>query len=211
MDFSDNQKEGASRRLTGLIVVALLHIAIVYALVTGLARKVVEVIRPPVETRIIEDVKLPPPQDKAPPPPKFAPPPPAYIPPPEINIQQPLSAQQNAITSVTTAPPPVQAAPRPAPAAVIRVPPVIDAARSCQPPEYPVASRRNEETGTVTLRFLIGVDGKVVESNVESSSGYPRLDEAARRALGHCQFKAGTVDGKPEQSWARLQYVWKLE
>ena len=211
MDFSDNQKEGAPRRMTGLIVVVLLHIAIVYALVTGLARKVVDVIKPPVETRIIAEVKLPPPEKAPPPVPKIAPPPPAFIPPPEVNIQVPVLAQQNTITAVTTTPPPVQPAPRPAPVAVVRVAPVIDAARSCQPPEYPAAARRNEETGTVTLRFLIGEDGKVVESNIEASSGYPRLDEAARRALGHCQFKAGTVDGKPEQSWARLQYVWKLE
>jgi len=53
-------------------------------LVTGLARKVGDVIKPPVETRIIEDAK-PPPQDTPPPPS-------AYIPSPEVNIQLPLSA-----------------------------------------------------------------------------------------------------------------------
>lgn len=209
MDFSHNQSEGAPRRLTGLVVVTLFHVAIGYALVTGLARKIVEVIKPPIETKIIEDVKPPPPDAPPPPPPKFAPPPPAFIPPPEINIQVPLSAQQNTITSVTSAPQPVQ--PIQKQITVARVPPVIDAARSCQQPEYPSASRRNEETGTVRLSFLIGLDGKVVESKVESSSGYSRLDEAARKALSRCQFTAGTVDGKPEQSWARLQYVWKLE
>lgn len=218
MDFSQDQKEGASRRLTGLIAVIVFHIVIGYALVTGLARKVVEVIKPPVETKIIEDVKPPLPDTPPPPPPKFAPPPPAFIPPPEVNIQVPISAQENVITAVTNAPQHVQPAlrhaqpaPRQVQAMAIRVPPVIDAARSCQQPEYPSASRRNEEAGTVQLRFLIGVDGKVVESKIESSSGYPRLDEAARHALGQCQFKAGTVDGKPEQSWARLRYVWKLE
>lgn len=213
MDFSHKTAD-ASRRLTGLIVVVLFHVAVVYALVTGLARKVVEVIKPPIETKIIEDVKPPPPDTPPPPPPKLAPPPPAFIPPPEVNIQVPSSAQQNVITSVTNAPPlpqPVQPIQRQAQATGIRVQPVIDAARSCPQPEYPAASRRNEEAGTVTLRFLIGVDGKVVDSKVESSSGYSRLDEAARKALSQCRFKAGTVDGKPEQSWARLQYVWKLE
>lgn len=218
MDFSDNRREDASRRLTSLAVVALLHVAMVYVLVTGLARKMVDVVKAPIETKIIEDVKPPPPDAPPPPPPKFAPPP-AFIPPPEVNIQVPLAAQQNVITAVTRTPQPVQPAQRQPvqpvqrqPAATsVRVPPVIDAARSCVKPEYPAASRRNEETGAVTLSFLIGVDGKVVESKVESSSGFARLDEAARKALSLCQFKAGTVDGKPEQSWAILKYLWQME
>jgi protein TonB len=45
---------------------------------------------------------------------------------------------------------------------------------------------------------------------VDSSSGHPRLDEAARAALSLCRFKAGTVDGRPEKSWAKLRYVWKI-
>lgn len=208
MDLSYNSSESSSRRLGGFLVVVALHVGIGYALVNGLARKIVEVIKPPIETKIVEDVKPPPPDQPPPPPPKLAPPPPAYIPPVEVNIQVPLTSNQNAITSVTSKP---QAAPAPRVATGVRLPPVIDAARSCQQPEYPAASRRNEETGTVQLRFLIGVDGKVIDSKVESSSGYPRLDQAAIRALSQCQFKAGTLDGKPEQSWASLKYVWQLQ
>ncbi len=209
MDLTYSSSQSSSRRLTGFAVVVGLHVVIGYALVNGLARKIVEVIKPPIETKIIEDVKPPPPDTPPPPPPKFAPPPPAFIPPPEVNIQIPLTSTQNVITSVTSKPQP--AAPVQRVATGVRVPPVIDAARSCQQPEYPAASRRNEETGTVQLRFLIGLDGKVIDSKVESSSGYPRLDQAAIRALSQCQFKAGTLDGKPEQSWASLKYVWQLQ
>ena len=88
---------------------------------------------------------------------------------------------------------------------------VIDANRNCAKPEYPSASRRLEETGTVVVRFLIDVDGRVVDSKVESSSGYDRLDEAARNALGRCQFRPGSVDGKPEKTWASIKYIWKLD
>jgi len=49
----------------------------------------------------------------------------------------------------------------------------------------------------VTLTFLIDVDGKVLESRVERSSGHRRLDEAARAGLGICKFKPATVDGRP--------------
>lgn len=61
------------------------------------------------------------------------------------------------------------------------------------------------------LRFLIGVDGNVLESQIAQSSGFARLDEAARAALSKCQFKPGTVDGIPESSWASLKYTWRLD
>ncbi|MFD2270900.1 hypothetical protein ACFS07_06595 [Undibacterium arcticum] len=37
------------------------------------------------------------------------------------------------------------------------------------------------------------------------------MDKAARLALSICKFKPGTTDGKPEQSWTKVQYEWKLE
>ena len=69
----------------------------------------------------------------------------------------------------------------------------------------------NEETGTVSMGFLVGVDGKVVDSKVEKSSGSKSLDKAALSALAQCKFKPGTKDGKPEQLWAKVDFVWKLE
>ena len=41
----------------GMTVVIVLHIALAYALVHGLARKIVEVVKAPLETKIIEEVK----------------------------------------------------------------------------------------------------------------------------------------------------------
>jgi protein TonB len=81
----------------------------------------------------------------------------------------------------------------------------------CEKPEYPSASRRLEEEGTVALRFLVGVDGKVIQSEVEKSSGFKRLDEAARAGLSKCQVRPALVDGKPEQAWASIKYTWRLE
>jgi protein TonB len=95
----------------------------------------------------------------------------------------------------------VVAAP-PAPVAPVRTAAVVNSA-NCEKPEYPSASRR--------LRFLVGVDGKVIQSEVEKSSGFRRLDEAARAGLSKCQFKPATLDGKPEQGWASMKYTWRLE
>ena len=43
----------------------------------------------------------------------------------------------------------------------VRVAPVIDPARACDKPHYPVISRRLSEQGDVVLRFLVGSDGSV--------------------------------------------------
>jgi TonB family protein len=87
--------------------------------------------------------------------------------------------------------------------------PVINAS-SCEKPAYPSASKRLEEEGTVQLKFLVDVDGKVIESVVEKSSGFRRLDEAAREGLSKCAFKPPIKDGVALQSWASIKYEWRL-
>ena len=211
MDFSAVESQ-PGKKFGGLIIVTLFHVFIGYALVSGLARNVVEIIKAPTETKIIEEIK--PPEDKTPPPPppKLASPPPPFVPPPEISVPQ-TAMSQNAISSVTRDVPPAAAPVAPVQrvdTGPVRIAAVVDS-RACTKPEYPARSVRNEETGVVTLQFLIGLDGRVVESKVEASSGYRDLDVAARNALSLCKFKPGTVDGKPEQSWTKMQYVWKLE
>lgn len=202
----------SGRRLTGLTVVVLLHVLMIYALVNGLGRKIMQVIAQPLETKIIEETKAPPPDKPPPPPPKLAPPPPPFIPLPEVQVQVPQMAQTNAITAVTSvrplAPPPPVAARAAAP---VRSLAAVVNASACEKPDYPPASLRAQESGLVTLAFLIDVDGKVLDSKVEHSTGYRRLDEAARKALGLCKFKPATVDGKPEKSWAKIEYDWRIE
>jgi protein TonB len=140
--------------------------------------------------------------------PKLQAPAPPFIPLPEVAVRP--VAQSNAIAQVTTVRPadPVPVEPGPVVSSVVA--PVIDAAHSCRKPEYPPLSRRMEESGTVVLEFLIDLDGRVAEGRVAQSSGYERLDEAARQALSLCRFRPGMVNGVPEPSWAQLRYTWKL-
>ena len=218
MSYAEPHDSG--RRLSGLLLVVALHVVVVYALVHGLARKIVEVVRNPLETKIVEEIK-PPPPDKPPPPPppKLAAPPPPYIPPPEISIQVPQTAPT--ITAVTKVRPPEPPPPpaKPAPPAPppppkahvpVRTAPVVDAA-ACEKPPYPSAALRANESGVVLLSFLIDVNGSVLESRVERSSGYRRLDEAARNGLSLCKFRPATVDGKPIRDWGRIEYEWKIQ
>ena len=94
--------------------------------------------------------------------------------------------------------------------APVNVAAVIDAA-SCAKPAYPAAALRNGDEGTVTLAFLVGKDGHVASAKVERTSGNRDLDRAAMQGLSLCAFKPGTIDGVAQESWARMQYAWRLD
>jgi protein TonB len=174
----------------------VLHAVLLWAIASGLARQVVRITENTVEAVLMSEAPPPvPAAPKMPPPKTPAPPPPAQ------------ASTAPAITQAATPTPP--AAPPALPA--IRTGAVIQPGAHCAKPDYPSASRRMEEEGTVTLKFLIGADGRVLQADIEKSSGFNRLDEAARNALSKCQFRPGTVDGKPEQSWANIKYTWRLE
>ena len=225
-------------QLTGLAWVLLLHGLLFWALHAGLGRTVAEKLPTVVQALLLTDTrpatptpaaappKTPPPPPPAQPAPKTTPPPvPAVVPTPAMDL--PVAAATTPALGVTAAPPSspsalpatapaLASAPAPVAAAPSRSPaPARTAAgvniNQCEKPEYPGASRRLEEEGTVALRFLVGVDGKVIQSEVEKSSGFKRLDEAARAGLSKCQFRPALVDGKPEQAWASIKYTWRLE
>ena len=88
------------------------------------------------------------------------------------------------------------------------VPATLDA-KNCKA-EYPKASLLNEEQGDVTMSFLVGADGNVLDSKLEKSSGFKNLDKAALKALSACKFKPGTKDGVVAQTWTKVDYSWKL-
>lgn len=228
MYASSHLQAARQRQLLGFAAVVLLHGLLFWALQSGLSRTVMQKIPTVVQALLLQEKRPEPPPLPPTPvapaaPPKSAPPPktppPAYVPPPDTPV---VSAPPNAIAAVSATPPPTTPSPAPAaaPAAVSTTParasaPVRTAAGvnmgQCDKPEYPSASRRMEEEGTVGLRFLVGVDGKVIQSEVEKSSGYKRLDEAARAGLSKCQFRPAMVDGQPEQAWTTIRYVWRLE
>jgi protein TonB len=78
VDFAEQQRK-PGKHLVAFSVVVVFHVLLGYALVNGLARKIVEVVKAPIETKIIEEVKPPPPPPETPlpPPQPTAPPGPA--------------------------------------------------------------------------------------------------------------------------------------
>ena len=228
MDYAQSQRNPGKHTI-GIGIVVLMHLLLAWAIVSGLARKVVDVIKAPIETKIIEEVKPPPPPppENLPPPPKFAPPPPSFVPPPEVVVANPPPAPSITVTREAPPPaPPVAIAPAhgpvapPAPPAPPRraAQPAIANAGACAPTadDYPAAAKRAETTGTTVIQFTVGADGKLASADIVRPSGTSRehkaLDRVAVSKLSECTFKPGVDEnGKPVGASFRVEYVWKLE
>jgi protein TonB len=224
IDYASRQRT-PRKHLIGLTVVVVLHGLLFWAINSGLARKFVKVIKGPVEAVLLEETKpdIPPPPPPPPPPKNLPPPPPSYVPPVDIQVATPPPV--NAIAAVSNtpqpvAPPsplPVQMSAPPAPPATAPVKTgVVANSGSCKvdASDYPSASKRLEEEGTAIIRFLVTADGRVLETQIEKSSGFKRLDQATEQLVKNtskCKFTPATIDGKQVQEWGRMQYVWRLE
>ncbi len=235
MDFAEQQR-GPGKHAMGIGIVLGLHLLLGWALVSGLAQRMVEVIKAPIETKIIEETKPPPPPppENLPPPPKFAPPPPSFVPPPEVNVNPPPTPQP-AITTTTVAPPPAPVfiaptresndppAPRPPPAPPpappkIAAKPAFADVKACAPTseDYPPAAQRADATGTTRIRFTVSPDGRVTGSEILKSAGPTRehrlLDRVAQQKLSECKGKPGIDEnGKAVGGTIDVEYVWKLD
>jgi protein TonB len=106
-------------------------------------------------------------------------------------------------TQLAAPPTPVAAVPGPAtPAAVSAA--RFDAAYLQNPqPPYPSMSRRLGEEGKVLLKVRVLPDGNPASVDVEKSSSFGRLDEAARQAVARWRFvpaKRGTSRSRHRSS-----------
>lgn len=75
---------------------------------------------------------------------------------------------------------------------------------------YPRDALLRREQGTVILRVLVGSDGIPQRVEIETSSGSPRLDAAARDAVKHWSFRPGTSNGTATSAWARVPIAFNL-
>ncbi len=84
-------------------------------------------------------------------------------------------------------------------------------ARRTPGPEYPRASVRLNEEGTVVVRIDIGADGLVTDVVVLKSSGFARLDEAAVTALRQWVFEPALEAGRTVARSIEHRVVFHLE
>lgn len=77
------------------------------------------------------------------------------------------------------------------------VPPMVESVEYVRPPApvYPRESSRRHEYGTVVLRVLVDPTGRPAQIQLERSSGFERLDLAARSAVEKALFRPHEVNG----------------
>lgn len=204
MAYADQKMSG--NRVTALIIVALIHVVIGYALVSGLAYSAIKTVVKKVTT---VDVKEEKPKEPPPPPPKQdTPPPPIVAPPPPVNV----AVTPPAVSTVMVAPPPAPPAPPVlAPPAPPAPPPPApkgpatpaqakgDPGSWVTPEDYPSAPLREGVQGVTGFHVTVGADGKVASCEITSSSGNAQLDTATcQYVTRRARFKpAADSDGHP--------------
>lgn len=177
------------------IIVAAGHLALLYGVLYFSVRNELVQLPPTLSVRLlpmIEERKvepLPSPPPKLPVPVRKAP-----VPQP----QPVLAVTRHTEPSPAFAVPPQPPAPPPTPTAASPAPPgppapVIaarfDADYLHNPkPVYPGISRRNSEEGKVLLRVRVSAQGTALDVDIKQSSGFARLDEAAREAVNRWRF-----------------------
>jgi periplasmic protein TonB len=205
---------GSSRNTVIASGVVLFHVAALWALQTGLIRKAAEVVIP---IEILSEIIAPPKPVEPPPPP---PPPPkrevAKTPPPPRPqaIRTPVPPPPNTPTGTLEPPPP------PAPVAAPIEPPAPPPAPPAPPrlieltegqvqyirepkPVLPRASASLGEFGRVVIAVYFNNAGIPKRAEIRTSSGFERLDQAARDAVLRSQI---TPFNRPGASEETLRY-----
>jgi protein TonB len=213
---------GRSSRFASAAIVVALHVALVVALLQFESVRTALTAAAPVMATLIS-----PPREKPEVPPKPLPPPPK----PQVRHkpqpapQPPIITAQPEAPSTYTAPPapptpvpippieapvaPVAAVPAPAPAPVI--PPSFNAAYlNNPPPAYPTMSREMGEEGRVVLRVFVNERGQPEEVQVRASSGFNRLDDAAKNTVRQWKFVPAKRGDTAVGAWVLVPISFSL-
>ena len=214
----------SSSRVKGIVIVVALHALIGYALVSGMARKGLNLIKKPLEAVVIQEVIIPPPPPPPPPPKKIEPPkdvpkvqapPPPFVPPPDV--PPPAASTAPAVVATHTpppapaviAPPPPPAPPAPVAAPVAAAPKSTSIGVACPSQVKPEMSRKALQAlqdgteGMVKVQLLIK-NGVVQDVTILSG---PRVFHAAVKAA-ILQYKC-VADGA--EVITTQEFVFKLD
>jgi protein TonB len=204
MAYADQQMSG--NKVAAIIIVAVIHVLVGYALVTGLAFSAAKKIAEKMQViDIKEEVKK---EEIPPPPPKKV-----DMPPPPTRIDRPPVKMD--LAPVTAPPLPIEPpAPPPPPPVVLPPPPAAPPPPRFTPKaatpkgnpgswattnDYPSRALREERAGSTGFRVTVTADGRVGSCTITSSSGSPDLDEATcSNVTRRARFNPATDgDGKP--------------
>ncbi len=225
LDYAQQQRD-PSKHLAGFGIVLALHLLLAWALAHGLGKRMVEVMRAPIVTTIIEELRRPPEPEKPLPPPKSAPPVPNLMPPPDIRLSPPPdplpvpkppppppTAQPTQTAPTITLEPVPQPRPRPAPVTA------TNAAHNAEEgyvnelraylisiKRYPTSreARQLRPQGTVKIWIEIDRAGQLLSAGVELSAGTLLLDNEALRTVRNGRYPAFPTEAFAGQTSRRF-------
>lgn len=195
--------EMTPERIAGIGFVVVLHVIVIWAIVSGLAQKIVRAVEPKdiVVTMLPHDLPKPPPVK--PPDVRLPDVPLDTVPPPVVDItpvvQTPLAPVQPQTPPTQTA----SIAPDTAAAGV---------ASTHTTPPYPSLAIRLQEQGNVKLSLQISAQGTVTAASVVQSSGFADLDQTAVAwVMAHWRYKPASQAGQPVASTTLAVVVFNLK
>jgi len=197
--------------LAGLLFVLILHGALLFGLWSY------QIIPTPNEaiTLMVNLINPPPLEPPKPPKPEAQKPvtlQPVEPPKPQqLVVETPVTIPEQQVVYVPPPPPVVEAPPLPPPQPVVLTNELSVSCPERSPPAYPRLSLRMNEQGKVILRVELGDDGRIANVTIKSSSGYPRLDDAALSAVKTWRCKPTIRNGVAIQAVALQPFNFTLE
>jgi periplasmic protein TonB len=198
----------SGRKGAVLAAVVLLHLALGFALYSGLGAQIkkaldpaplnlipiappAEPVRPLPRVPLINEVKL-------------------YVAPPEVPPSLPQAEPELTVDVAPPEPPKMIQPSVPQPS--VRVPARLDPKHPLRIGEayYPDASRRANEMGRCVVQVTVAVDGRITAAVIQSSTGFNRLDLACVNAVRGQRMLPAFEDGKPIESSVAVPIVWNL-
>ncbi len=191
-------------RAAGIGVVILLHVFALWAVTSGLMMKFVKTLPPDIVVHFTPTVEKPLPAVPPRPPILATAPPVETLAPPDIRIERDAAPP---ITVATT--PPNRIAP---PAGIVADTAASGVTGTHTTPPYPMLARRLGEQGSVRLRLSISAQGVVSAADIEQTSGFADLDQAAVDwVLAHWKYKPAVRAGASVASTAEAVVVFNIK
>jgi protein TonB len=195
----------------GTLATAALHAAALAALLSYEPARSAILTAAPIMVDWIAAAKVEPAQEPAPPPkPKPVHRKPQPVEKPKV-VAAPVESPSPVVVPAPPPPPePIALVPAPAPVEV--APPVFNAAYLQNPkPPYSTVSKKLGEQGRVILRVHVNPNGSADEVQLQTSSGYARLDESARATVGTWKFVPAKRGNEAVSAWVVIPISFKLD
>lgn len=194
--MSYHAQNNTQQKSAGILFVIAFHILVIWCFASGLGSNIIKHLPAAVQIKIVEPAPIEPPLP-VPVEPQLQQAQVEMILPdniaiaPAVESTNPIIIRTDTLGVTTTTKPKILRASKPA---------------------YPSASIRLGEEGATGMRLYITEDGHVADVELTSSSGSPRLDQAAiKHAQQNWRFSPCMNGDAPVACWHETKLVWKIE